>query len=44
MLVYDITNDESFENIENWMSEIIEASEFMLSMISEKIVVKKLYF
>ena len=28
MLVYDITNDKSFENIKNWIRNIEEVSKF----------------
>lgn len=30
MLVYDITNDKSFENIKNWIRNIEEVSTFNL--------------
>lgn len=31
MLVYDITNDKSFENIKNWIRNIEEVSMFLVT-------------
>ena len=33
MLVYDITNDKSFENIKNWIRNIEEVSWFAIFII-----------
>ena len=33
MLVYDITNDKSFENIKNWIRNIEEVSKFYHTLI-----------